>query len=103
MAELLFDKHILAGTVNGLRYERENRSERDVEIPPAFLITDADGGMWTFGGGDYTIHDGQYEFHVLRNDIDTGEIAKKIVYRQGVVTIYGYGYGRKRWTGRTFI
>jgi hypothetical protein len=101
MAELLFDKHILAGQVNGLRYERENRSERDVEIPPAFLITDADGAMWTFGT-EYAVHDGQFEFNVLRNDADTGETAKRIVYRQGVVTIYGQR-GRKRWTGRTFI
>lgn len=99
--KLLFDKAILSGTVNGLRYERENRSERDVEIPPAFLITDADGGMWTFGT-EYVQHDGQFEFNVLRNDVDTGEMAKRIVYRKGVVTIYGQN-GMKRWTGRSFI
>lgn len=99
--KLLFDKDILAGTVGGLRYERENRSERDVEIPPAFLITDADGGMWSFGT-EYAIRDGHFEFNVLRNDVDVGQMASRIVYRGGVVTIYGEG-GRRRWTGKSFI
>lgn len=97
----LFDKDILAGTVNGQRYERENRSERDVEIPPAFLITDADGGMWSFGT-EYVTRNGQFEFNVLRNDMDVGETASRIVYRGGVVTIYG-SEGRRRWSGRSFI
>lgn len=97
----LFDKDILAGTVNGQRYERENRSERDVEIPPAFLITDADGGMWSFGT-EYATRNGQFEFNVLRNDMDVGETASRIVYRGGVVTIYG-SEGRRRWSGRSFI
>lgn len=99
--EFLFDKDILSGRLNGLRYERENRSERDVEIPPAFLITDADGAIWSFGA-EYVIHAGQFEFNVIRNDSDTGEMASKIVYRGGVVTIYGKD-GRRRWTGKTFI
>jgi hypothetical protein len=102
MAELLFDKHILAGTVNGLRYERENPSENYVAVPPAHLITDFDGAMWTFGP-EYELKNGLFEFNVLRNDIDTGEVAHKIERSGRVVTIYGYGYGRKRWTGRTFI
>jgi hypothetical protein len=33
---------ILTGTIHGARYERENKSESYVEIPPAFLITDSD-------------------------------------------------------------
>lgn len=96
MAQLLFDKHLLAGTVNGLRYERENKTENDVEIPPAYLITDSDGAMWTFGP-QYTIHNGEYQFSVLRNDVDTGEVAKRIVYRRGVVCIFGH-YGWKRFS-----
>jgi hypothetical protein len=95
------DSALLTGTANGARYFREARSERDVEIPPAHLITDERGGMWTLGP-EYTLHDGQFEFSVLRNDVDTGEMAAKIVYRGGVVTIYGRD-GRRRWTGRAFI
>jgi len=91
MADLLFDKHLLAGTINGVRYERQNKTESDVEIPPAFLITDSDGAMWTFGS-QYTIHHGEYKFSVMRHDVDTGEVAKRFVYRRGLVWIFGdYG------------
>jgi hypothetical protein len=96
MAELLFDRHLLTGTINGLRYERENKTESDVEIPPAFLITDSDGACWTFGP-QYLEHNGDYEFSVMRNDVDTGEVAKRIVYRRGVVCIFGH-YGWKRFS-----
>ena len=80
---------------------RENRSERDVEIPPAFVITDERGGMWSLGT-EYVNHGGQLEFNVIRNDVDMGEMASKIVYRGGIVTIYGSA-GRRRWNGRAFI
>ena len=101
--EFIFGEHkgLLVGTIGGARYERENRSERDVEIPPAFLITDEAGGMWTLGT-EYELRDGVFEFNVLRNDADTGEMAARVVYRGGVVTIYGRD-GRRRWTGRSVI
>jgi hypothetical protein len=101
MVDFLFDKEILAGTVGGLRYERENKSENYVTIPPAFLITDADGGMWSFGP-EYIKHGWIFEFNVLRNDVDTGEVAYKIEYQKGVVTIYGVN-GKKRWSSKSFI
>jgi hypothetical protein len=47
--DYLFDKHLLVGYIQGKRYERENKTETDVEIPPAFIITDSDGAAWTFG------------------------------------------------------
>ncbi len=96
---------LLIGTVNGSRYERQDRSENYVEIPPALLITDERGGMWTLGT-EYVHHSGpnggQFEWNVLRNDIDTGETASKIVYRAGRVTIYGRN-GRRVWNGRAFV
>jgi hypothetical protein len=102
MKTALRDSFLLTGTINGARYERENRSEAYVTIPPAFMITDERGGMWTFGT-EYEIRNGLMEFNVLRNDVDVGEMASRIEYKAKVVTIYGYGYGRKRWTGRAFI
>ncbi len=99
---MLRDSQLLVGTIQGARYERESRTERDVEIPPAFLITDETGGMWTFGNEYVEPVAGVYEFSVMRNDVDTGETASKIVYRGGVVTIYGRN-GRRRWTGKSFI
>lgn len=101
MKTVFRDSVLLSGTVNGARYQREGRSERDVEIPPAYLITDETGAMWSFGT-EYALHNGQFEFNVIRNDIDTGEVANKIVYRGGAVTIFGRD-GWRRWNGRTFI
>lgn len=106
MAEFLHEEHkgLLVGRAHGLRYERENPSERDVTIPPAYLITDTDGAVWTFGT-EYAWTNGQMEFNVLRNDVDVDEVAYKIEYRGGVVTIWGHGYGRKQFSRsrRTFI
>jgi hypothetical protein len=100
---LSFDKDILSGTIMGARYERQNRSENEVEIPPAFIITDSDGAAWTIGT-HYAMHNGEYEFTVLRNDIDTDEMAKRIVYRRGVVCIFGhYGWKRFSRSRRCFI
>jgi hypothetical protein len=93
---------LLTGTVNGLRYERENRSEEYVEIPPAYLITDERGGMWTFGTEYCAGRDGHFEFSVMRNDVDTGETASRIVYRGGRVRIFGRE-GWRTWNGKTFI
>lgn len=89
----LFDPHLLVGRLNGVRYERENKSESYVEIPPAQLIVDSDGACWTIGT-QYAQHGSDYEFNVLRNDVDMGEVAKRIVYQKGVVRIFGH-YGWK--------
>lgn len=104
MAELLFDRDLLVGFINGRRYERQNKTEADVEIPPAFIITDSDGAAWTFGAQYTAAHNSEYEFSVMRNDVDTGEVAKRIVYRQGVVCIFGsYGWKRFSRNRRHFI
>jgi hypothetical protein len=95
------DSALLTGTVNGARYERENRSENYVEIPPALLITDERGGMWTLGT-EYVVHNGEFEFNVLRNDVDTGETAKRIVCRRGKVAIFGQN-GWRIWNGKSFV
>jgi hypothetical protein len=103
MAEFKFDDELLIGYIQGKRYERENKTETDVEIPPAFIITDSDGAAWTFGS-HYTVHNGEYQFSVMRNDVDTEEVAKRIVYRKGVVWIFGdYGWKRFSRNRRHFI
>jgi hypothetical protein len=103
MAEFKFDDQLLIGRIQGRRYERENKTENYVEIPPAFLITDSDGAMWTFGS-QYTEHNGEYQFSVMRNDVDTGEVAKRIVYTKGIVSIFGdYGWKRFSRNRRHFI
>jgi len=96
------DSQPFRGLVGGAIHTRENPSERDVEIPPARLITDMGGGMWTLGTEYVVGRDGSLEFNVLRNDVDIGEIASKIVHRNGRVVIFGTN-GWRRWNGRTFI
>jgi len=105
----LFDKDILAGRVfqNGemVRYEREDPTENYVCVPPAFVVTDSDGACWTFGN-EYADHGGgEYEFNVMRDGVDTGEVAMRIERRAGRVRIFGRACGRfgKLWNGRTFI
>lgn len=103
MADFTFDKDILAGRIQGVRYERENKTESYVTIPPAFLITDSDGAMWTFGS-EYSQHNGEFEFAVMRNDVDTDEVAKRIEYSKGRVRIFGhYGWKTFSRSKKTFI
>lgn len=106
--EYLFDKHMLVGYVqqNGelVRYERENHTENYVVIPPAFVITDRDGASWTLGTEYTPPHNGEFELNVLRNGVETGEVAKRIERDGGRIRIHGH-YGRKTWSraGKCFI
>ena len=101
MRAVLKDSYLLSGKADGRTYYRENPTEAYVESPPAYIITDSSGATWTLGSTYIQI--GQvFEFGVLRNDVDTGEMASKIVYQRGRVKIYGVN-GWRIWNGRTFI
>jgi hypothetical protein len=103
--DFLFEEHkgLLVGRAGGARYERQNKTEEGVEIPPAFIITDSDGACWTFGA-QYERHGNEFEFTVLRDDVDTGEVAKRIVYKKGGVWIFGhYGWKQFSRSRKTFI
>lgn len=93
---------LLTGTLDGILYSRENPSEPYVEIPPARVITDTSGAMWSFGQSYVKLDNGYYEFNVIRNDRDLDEYAQKIVYQKGRVRIFGKD-GWRVWNGRTFI
>ena len=95
---MFHDSDLLVGRALGQRYYRENRTERDVCIPPALIITDRDGKTFTFGFQ----YNNAMEINVLVNDVDTGEFASRIDYAKGVVTIYGSA-GTRRWNGRAFV
>ncbi len=81
------DDHLLIGHAGGQTVRRNDKSESYVVIPPAYVITDSDGAMWTAG---FTMTP-YGEFNVLRNDVDTGEYAERIEYRNGVVRLFGKG------------
>lgn len=79
------DDHLLIGRANGQIFRRADKTESYVTVPPAYLITDTDGAAWTFGN-EYNVYG---EINILRNDVDTGEFAQRIEYRNGVVRLYG--------------
>lgn len=79
------EDHLLIGRANGATFRRENVTEAYVTVPPAYIITDSDGGTWTFG----TEFNAYGEINVLRNDINTGHFAQQIEYRGGVVRLFG--------------
>lgn len=95
------DPYLLYGQVEGQTYTREQRTDAYVSIPPAAIITDESGGTWVFGQ-DYIEERGRYWFAVMRNDVNTGELAERIEYRKGHVAIYTR-LGRKIWNGQSFI
>ena len=84
-------------------------TEPYVSSPPAVLIVDEAGDVWTLGltmrrrqsrsGG--SAPNGEYAFNVLRNGINIGEFASRIERCTGRVRIFTNS-GWKRWSGRMF-
>lgn len=85
--------------------EQQHITENDVSVPPALTITDKTGSIWTLG---FSIApkdrspDGEFAFAVLRNGLDTGEIASRIEMRAGKVKVFTCE-GWKVWMGRSFF
>ena len=101
MRAILKDSELLVGRARGVRFHRNDATEPYVEIPPAYIITESNGATWTLGNS-YLQRGQVFEFNVMRNDIDTGEFASRIVYQRGKVRIWGQG-AWKVWTGKFFI
>lgn len=79
-------------------------TEGYVCIPPALVIRDGKGNLWTLGfdmGGWRT---GEFEYDVVRNANKTGEKACRIEFRGGKVRIFGVA-GWRTWseTHKAFI
>jgi len=104
MKPIFIDSQLFRGRVGGVTHVRENPSEKDVTVPPARLITDNSGAMWTLGTEYAKTSDGWgFDFNVLRNDVDTGEMASKIEFKSGRVRIFSSSLGWRVWNGRTFV
>jgi hypothetical protein len=90
--------------------EQTHETEPEVSIPPALIIQDSQGNIWTLGfdmGTHWTT--GEFEYDVVRAGPDTGmkptktgEMACRIEYRRGKVRIFGAA-GWRSWTGRQFV
>lgn len=83
--------------------EHDYITETYVCSPPALIVTDEVGAVWTLGlvEGHVPVG-GEFEFDVLRNGMATGERANRIERKGGRIAIFGAG-GYKRWTGRGFV
>ncbi len=77
-------------------------TEEYVAIPPALIIIESSGVVWTLGTNMITGPRGEYAFDVLRNGHPTGEYASRVERRGGRIRIFCVG-GWKHWNGRSFI
>lgn len=88
-----------------LQGEQVHVTESYVSVPPALTIVDEVGAVWTLGFGtapQWQSPRGEFAFNVLRNGVDTGEVASRIERRGGRVKIFTR-HGWKTWSGTTFI
>lgn len=99
-----------------LQGEQTYITEEYVSSPPALVIIDDYGAIWTLGlqmaaptdaikeryQTRWDAPNGEFAFDVLRNGQPTGEYASRIERRKGKVRIFCRG-GWKQWTGRSFV
>lgn len=81
-------------------------TEAYVVIPPALVIRDREGAMWTLGFDQGGFRTGEYEYDVVRNMRKTGAHACRIEYRRGQVRIFGSHDGSRcwrTWSGSSFV
>lgn len=84
--------------------EQQHQTEAYVAVPPALTITDELNQVWTLGfqtAPQGKSPNGEYAFPVLKNGMETGEIASRIEYRGGRIRVFTRD-GWKRWTGYSF-
>lgn len=77
-------------------------TENYVSSPPALIVVDETGAVWTLGFEQMTGPRGEYAFPVLRNGVPVGEYASRIERRGGKIRIFTVN-GFKTWSGRSFF
>ena len=77
-------------------------SDHYTTIPPALVIRDEEGALWTLGFDMGGFRTGEFEYDVVRNGKKTGEFACRIELRRGKVRIFGQDRWRT-WSGKSFI
>ena len=68
--------------------EQQHITEEYVSVPPALTITDECGAIWTLGFRVGTAPRGEFAFNVLRNGLDTGEVASRIERHRGRIRLF---------------
>ena len=82
--------------------EQTHITEPYVSVPPALTITDETGAIWTLGFRYGHAPRGEFAFNVLRNGLETGEVASRIERRRGRIRIFT-AHGWKWYTGVSFV
>ena len=85
--------------------EQTHVSEAYVSSPPALVIVDSGGNVFSLGESfslDSDAPRGEFSFNVLCNAQETGEYASRIERRNGRVRIFTRN-GFKTWNGRGFV
>lgn len=93
--------------IAGLAYRLPPRvqthiTEAYVSSPPALIIVDERGQVWTLGMKFGEAPRGEFAFNVLRDGIDTGVVASRIERRGGRIRVFTAA-GWLRWTGNSFV
>lgn len=82
--------------------EQTHITEQYVSSPPALIIVDERGDVWTLGMKIGEGPRGEYAFPVLRNSAYAGIFASRIERRGGGIRAFTSD-GWKRWGGRSFL
>jgi hypothetical protein len=82
--------------------EQVHITESYVASPPALIVIDEWGAVWTLGNRMQRGPRGEFAFDILRNGVDTGEVGSRIERREGKVRIFTLN-GWKKWNGRWFF
>ena len=82
--------------------EQFHETESYVSSPPALMIFDECGDVWTLDmdlqPGPY----GEYAFSVLRNGVRMGAVASRIERRKGKIRVFTVD-GWRQWSGHSFV
>lgn len=82
--------------------EQKHITESYVSSPPALTIIDEQGHLWCLGFRAGDPPRGEFAYNVLRDGVETGEIASRIERRAGRIRIFT-SQGWKYWTGVSFV
>lgn len=86
-----------------LRGEQHFETENYVSTPPALIVLEGDGTVWTLGFHSSFGPRGEYAFECLRNGVWTGEWCSRIERRMGRIRIFTRESTWKTWNGRSFF
>lgn len=85
--------------------EQRYITEEYVSSPPALLITDERGDVWTLGTSYARMSEapgGEFAFNILRNGLDTGVYGSRIERQHGRIRVFTR-HGWRHWSGTQFL